>query len=207
MSINFDGSVTSAVAATNTIQNGSAGQSSTQSPVAQAVNSAVAKLAGTSTTALQNALSSGATLSSIASQAGVSNSSLVSTIAHALAANPPTGAPALSADRLTSIANDIANGAKPQLRSQGPNGAAGSGANSSAVNSSAVNSPALPGSPRQGVNTASRLNQLAALLKVDPGTLASVLSQGATLSQLLSKSSSPQAGGTSATGVSLDSLL
>jgi len=200
MPINFDTSLTSMLSSSNNVVSNSGPPSGSQNPMAQKVDEAVAKLLGISTTTLQNDLSSGETLSSIASQAGVTSQTLISTIAQTLANNPPPGAPTLSSDQLTTMATDIANGVTP------PQPGTGQGTGTSTTGSTTSTSSSS-GSSVQGVNTASRLDELAQLLGIDPATLGSSLLSGTTLSQLLDGASSADAAGTSSTGVSLDSLL
>jgi hypothetical protein len=166
----------------------------------QKVDVAVAKLLGISTATLESDLSSGKTLSSVASKAGVPSSTLISTIAQTLADNPPPGAPALSADQLTGMATGIANGVTPSQPGSGQGGSM-----STTSSATTASNPGVP--PAQGANTASRLDELAKLLNIDPATLGSVLSSGTTLSDLLGGNPSSDATATSSTGVSLDSLL
>lgn len=83
----------------------------------------VAKLLGLSSSELSNQLSSGKTLSGLASEKGVSNTELVKAIETELSAHKPTGAPELSASELAQMATNIANGTGPAP----PSGSGGAG--------------------------------------------------------------------------------
>jgi len=148
-------------------------------PMSQ-VNMAVAKLLGIGTDSLSASLSSGKTLAQIATSQGVSTDSLVSTIADAMAANAPAGAPALSTDQLKVIATDIANGTPPS-----PPNATGGSAGTTASTAA------------QQLTDIKTLDELAQVLGISSSTLASGLANNTSLSALLTQS----------TGLQLDSYL
>jgi hypothetical protein len=68
---------------------------------------------GVSSSTLQSDLSSGQTLSQIASSKGVSSSTLLTALEQDITSNAPAGASSLSSTQLQSIASAIANNAGP----------------------------------------------------------------------------------------------
>lgn len=84
-----------------------------------AVMTAVTSLLGVDNAALKTARQSGTSLSALAQQKGVARADLVSTIAAALKANRPAGAPALSDAQATARAGKMADHV-PGQRANGP---------------------------------------------------------------------------------------
>jgi hypothetical protein len=101
MTVSGIGSVSQTLASASVDQSRQVRMSDTLGPVAQ--------LFGMTTDQLQQALQSGQSLSDIASSKGVSPTDLLSAIKQGIQQAQPNGAPPLSDNQLTNIANRVAN--------------------------------------------------------------------------------------------------
>jgi uncharacterized protein YidB (DUF937 family) len=143
-----------------------------------------AKLLGMSTDDLEQAQKSGKTLSDLATEKGVSRDDLISSITEDLKAGKPSGAPDLSADQLTEMAGNIADGKRPSgpRRPDGTTAASGSA----------------------GDRAQSNLDSLAEELGVDSGSLLDALNSDGFDAGSLLNGSGYGSSSSSLSGLSID---